>query len=375
MYRMNLMKLVTFLALAIALGLFFFKERIQLWQNTEFVNPWTEFEEVSEVIISSHLFEFGSIADSIVNAAEGQKIKVTILEDSNSILENWPEKKASLSQAAFLKVPHSGVWIRDFAPLNIKKSNALNTKTQLKFADFEYLLEPTLDDQLPNYLSQSLQIPLLKIPIKLDGGNIIATSSDCFLSDDFISANNNFQSHLQLEGIDEIKKDLGETLGCRINLISNAPHPHVDMYLKAINEHVLLVSEISDDLILYLRKLDYPDIRNVEQVKDQLNRVVEQIPPQFKIVRIPMPAPSLGLFRNYTNSILLGKSVLMPSYRKSRHISGFYIDQEILEGLESRARLAYESLGLKVMSIDADKIISAGGALHCVALTIPQQRI
>lgn len=360
-------------ALVVGIGLFFISDLGLDGKLTKDRRPWPEFHDVASVVISSHLFEFGTIADNLINAVSSQNIKVTILEDSTSILENWKDIKTTLNHVTFLPIAHTGVWIRDFAPLHLQHSNLLSSKVTLGFADLEYLLEPTLDDRLPIRLADAFRTPILNIPVKLDGGNIIATASDCFLSDDFVFPDPSSKTPVQIQNAKNAKDHLEENLNCQVHFLSNAPHPHVDMYLKPINSKTLLLSEIPSDLIKFLKERDYPDLSNVEQVKVQLDQIVEQIPAQYSVVRIPMPTPTLGLFRNYTNSLLLGKSVLLPSFKKSSHISGTYVDQELLEGIESHARLTYETLGFKVISIEADKIIAAGGGLHCIAITIPKQ--
>jgi agmatine/peptidylarginine deiminase len=367
-------KLIAYIsALIVGIGLFFISVQGLNGRLTQDRKPWPEFQDVAGVVISSHLFEFGTIADNLINAISSQNIKVTILEDSSSILENWKDIKSTLNQVSFLPIAHTGVWIRDFAPLHLQHSNLLSSKVALGFADLEYLLEPILDDRLPIQLADAFKSPILNIPVKLDGGNIITTASDCFLSDDFVFPDPSNKTPLQIEEAKRTKDLLQENLNCQAHFFSNAPHPHVDMYLKPINSKTLLLSEISSDLIKFLKEKDYPDLKSVEQVKEQLDQIVEQVPPHYKIVRIPMPTPSQGLFRNYANSLLLGKTVLMPSFKKSSHISGPYVDQELLEGIESLARLTYETLGFKVISIEADKIIAAGGGLHCIAITIPKQ--
>ena len=85
-----------------------------------------------------------------------------------------------------------------------------------------------------------------------------------------------------------------------------------------------------------------------------------------------MPFPSSRLFRNYVNSIILEKTILMPSYEKSTHLAESYPDLDILGRLESEARKTYETLGFKVVPLNSDRIIAAGGSLHCVTLTIPK---
>ena len=135
------------------------------------------------------------------------------------------------------------------------------------------------------------------------------------------------------------------------------------------------MSEIPQTLIDFLAKNSSPNLASASIVKEQLDKIAASLSRDFKIVRIPMPTPIPRLFRNYTNSVLMGSSVLMPSYKTSELPGVTYDDDEMLEVFEERAQKTYESLGYKVYKINADKLIAGGGALHCVALTLPKRGV
>ena len=74
--------------------------------NEKDVSPWPEYEPVGQVLISSHLFEFGNLASEIIQAALNEKLKVAVLEDLNPIIENWSEVKSKLGNVDFLPMAH-----------------------------------------------------------------------------------------------------------------------------------------------------------------------------------------------------------------------------------------------------------------------------
>ena len=350
--------------------------------NEKDVSPWPEYEPVGQILISSHLFEFGNLASEIIQAALKEKLKVAVLEDLNPIIENWPEVKSKLGDVDFLPMAHSGVWLRDFAPVNVDITQRSNGLSSLGFADFNYKLEPSLDDILPWQLALYFKTSLIKTPFTLDGGNFIATRDDCFLADDFIefemqkdspSKPNETEVEIQAE-TSRIAGMIGREFGCRAHIISNSPHPHIDMVLKPVSSEQVLVSEIPNYLISHLKDTKAPNLDETLEVKKKLDEIAQKLKDDlhFQVLRLPMPAPSQRMFRNYVNGVILGKTILMPSYLKSEHPLEPYSDLELLTRLEQEARQTYESLGFHVIPLNSDRMIAAGGSLHCVTLTIPK---
>ncbi|MEI8025132.1 MAG: agmatine deiminase family protein [Pseudomonadota bacterium] len=338
------------------------------------ISPWPEFEPISQIMISSHLFEFGSLATELMAAAKKENIKVSVLEDLNPMVENWGEIKAKNTDVAFLPMAHSGVWIRDFAPLNIditQKSSGLAT---LGFADFNYKLEPTLDDILPWQLALYFKDSLIKTPFTVDGGNFVATRDDCFLADDFIDRTSPNAIANQESEKERISDMIGKEFGCRAHIFSNSPHPHMDMILKPLSSNQIVVSQIPDYVVSHLKEHKALNLDETMAVQGKLNEIAKTLEDKlhFKVIRIPMPSPSSRLFRNYVNSVILEKTILMPSYKESAHLTESYPDLDLLGRLENEARQTYETLGYKVIPLNSDRIIAAGGSLHCVTLTIPK---
>ena len=338
------------------------------------ISPWPEFEPISQIMISSHLFDFGGLASELMTAAKKENIKVSVLEDLNPMVENWSEIKAKNSDVAFLPMAHSGVWIRDFAPLNIDITQRSNGLASLGFADFNYKLEPTLDDILPWQLALYFKASLIKTPFTVDGGNFIATRDDCFLADDFIDRAPSDAIDKLTSEKERIANMIGKEFGCRAHIFSNSPHPHIDMILKPISHNQIVISQIPDYVVSHLSKNKALNLDETIAVQGKLNEIAKTLEDDlhFKVIRIPMPSPSSRLFRNYVNSIILEKTILMPTYKESAHPTESYPDKDLLERLESEARKTYESLGFKVIPLNSDRIIAAGGSLHCVTLTIPK---
>jgi len=344
------------------------------WSQND-VSPWPEYEPVDELLISSHLFEFQDVADTLLNIGRQTKVRLTVLEDLNTTVEHWDLKKKSMPDVSFLPMPHSNVWIRDFGPINLDMIQKSTSFSELAFADLTYQLDPTLDDILPWQLSLHLRTSLIKTPFVIDGGNFIATRDDCFLSDHFLMQQGLTDPSKAKNEMKAFAKMISREFGCEVKILKNSPHAHVDMFLKPLSADSLLISEISPELIEYLKLEQSPYLEMASLVQKQLNDISEELGKEFKVHRIPMPAPIPQLFRNYTNSILIGSNAIVPSYSKAKQPATPYIDEKILGRIEETAMKTWEQLGFSVFKVNADQLIAAGGALHCVALTLPKRGI
>lgn len=78
----------------------------------------------------------------------------------------------------------------------------------------------------------------------------------------------------------------------------------------------------------------------------------------YKVRRIPMPENSDGVYRSYTNSLVLGDAVLFPIYRDDARY-----EAEAMRVFE----LAYPDR--RVIPIDTTDMIHRMGGIHCATVT------
>ncbi|NRA65625.1 MAG: agmatine deiminase family protein [Pseudobacteriovorax sp.] len=111
------------------------------------------------------------------------------------------------------------------------------------------------------------------------------------------------------------------------------------------------------------------------QVQKYLNDRADEIAALgFDVVRVPMPSPIAGrlvVMRSYTNSLLANGTAIVPRYVKPALGLGTYQDLELIEAYEADVTLAYEAAGYRVVFVNSDQLIAAGGAVHCVTMQLP----
>src|SRR5690554_1895001 len=138
------------------------------------------------------------------------------------------------------------------------------------------------------------------------------------------------------------------------------PIDHIDMQMKLLDEQTILVSR-------------YPTgVADGPQIEQNIDYIVSNYQTPFgtpyKIEWIDAP-PSTGgnypdtggLYRTYTNSVFVNKTIIVPTYRPDVDNPALQQYQELLPG--------YTVVGIDVDNQNQN-LISQGGAIHCITHTI-----
>lgn len=134
---------------------------------------------------------------------------------------------------------------------------------------------------------------------------------------------------------------------------------HIDMHMKLLDEKTLLVGEFPAG------ESDGPQIEaNLLYILNNFNNPWGD---PYKLVRVPMPPSTSGLFapdasyRTYSNFIILNKTIIMPVYRQEYDTTAVRIIKAAMPGY-------------KVVTIDADNsganLIAQGGVIHCITHSV-----
>jgi hypothetical protein len=124
--------------------------------------------------------------------------------------------------------------------------------------------------------------------------------------------------------------------------------------MKLLDEETLLVGEYPPGVA------DGPQIEaNLQYV---LNNFQTCFGKPYKVLRIPMPPengqyPPQGDYRTYTNSIIINKTVIIPTYEYQYDTTAFRIYRESMPGYN-------------IVGINSNAIIPSLGAIHCIVKEI-----
>jgi agmatine/peptidylarginine deiminase len=324
------------------------------------VRTMAEWEEIQAVVVT--WTQYTSIVREIVRYAREECQVLIVCNDSLSVRNNLLSNGIPLTNISYIQRPYNSIWIRDYGA-NTVYGNEVDS---LMLVDWIYNRPRPLDDVIPDAVGGFFNVPVFSTttpPYDLvhTGGNFMsdglgtAFSSKLVLDENGPSGNFNPTDKTEAQ-IDTLMK---EFMGIeRYAKMENLPYDgihHIDMHMKLLDEETLLVGEYPAGVA------DGPQIEaNLQYV---LNNYQSAFGSPYKVLRIQMP-PEAGKYpwnggdyRTYTNSIFLNKTLLVPVYQEQFDTTALRILREQLPGY-------------RVIGINCNQIIPAGGALHCITKAV-----
>lgn len=293
----------------------------------------------------------GTIAD-IITAVRGKMIVYLLIADEYEqklVQDELKIRRISPRTVRFVKMLHDTMWVRDYGPIYAQHSDGSRWIIDVDYTE----AGRTCDDDVPVHLAGMLKCNRLRLPIELDGGNLLTNGEGLFLvTNDLVERNKG-------RGYDEAKitKLLKDFLGARqvvyLEPLVGEPTAHVDMFATFTDAGTLVLGKY--------RKVD--DEANAQVLDRNAARLaqVKTAKGGLRIVRIPMPVHDDEVWRTYTNVLYANNVLLVPVY------PGFDDGGEV-EALNAYAKLLP---GWTIFTVDANNLIPHGGALHCISGNVP----
>ncbi|MBI5539403.1 MAG: agmatine deiminase family protein [Bacteroidia bacterium] len=318
-----------------------------------------EWEEMQAVLISWKTGYEAFLSEIIKYSREEAKVYI-YCSDSNVVKNYLTSHSISTTNTAYIKTSMNSVWIRDFGPNNIYT----NDVDSLYLVDWVYNRNRPLDDASPSLFATRLGLPIYQCTTAPT--DLVATGGN-FMSDGFGTA---FSSHLILDenatitaynstpktetDINNIVNDfLGINNYIKMETLPYDGIHHIDMHMKLLDEETLLIGQYPAGIS------DGPQIEtNLNYILNNFNSVFGTA---FKIIRIPMPPESSssypssgGDYLTYTNSLIINKTVLVPTYYTQYDTTALRIYKEAMPGY-------------RVVGINSNSIIPQSGTIHCTS--------
>jgi agmatine/peptidylarginine deiminase len=313
------------------------------------VRASAEWEEIDALMIvwTTH----PSILTQIVQAAQSQTQVLIICSDSNAVQNTLTTAGVPLTNVQCIEAPYNSIWCRDYGQWNIY----MNDVDSLALIDWTYNRPRPLDNAVPSVIETYTGLPMYSMtaaPYDLihTGGNFMVDGFGTGFSSKLIVNENPTKTVAEIDTI--MKLYMGIDRYIKMDVLPYDGIHHIDMHLKLLDEETLLVGEYPANTA------DGPQIEaNLLYVLSNFNSVFGT---PYKVVRIPMPPDSHGLYpdqagdyRTYTNSVFVNQTVILPTYDPQYDSTAIRIYQEALPGYN-------------IVGIDCNSIIPSSGAIHCI---------
>jgi len=317
------------------------------------VRTMAEWEELQGIMIT--WTSYPNILSQIIDHAQEEGLVYIVCSDSNQVKNYLLMRNIPLYNLIFLVEPYNSIWCRDYGPWTAYADGY----DSLYFIDWIYNRPRPDDDVIPAAMAAYLQVPLYETTQHPDdlvhtGGNFMVDGHGRAFSSKLILDENNSKSEAEIDDI------LFRYMGIQSYVkMDNLPHDaihHIDMHMKLLDEETLLVGEYP------------PGVADGPQIEANLDYVINNYKTCFgrdyEVVRIPMPPDQYGrypdtggLYRTYTNSVIINKTVIVPIYEEQYDTTAIRIYREAMPGYN-------------IIGVNCNDIISSGGAIHCITKEI-----
>ncbi len=313
------------------------------------VRTMAEWEELQGIMIT--WTSFLSILRQVVDYAQEEGLVYIVCSDSNTVKNYLTQGGVPLVNLRFLITGYNSIWCRDYGPWTIYKDDV----DSMKIIDWIYNRPRPLDDVIPVFFADYINVPIHQTtapPYDLiaTGGNFMNDGHGKGFSSKLILNENPSKTEAQIDTIMKLYMGIDQYIKMT-NLPYDGIH-HIDMHMKLLDEETLLVGEYP------------PGVADGPQIEANLQYILTNFKTyygrDFKVVRIPMPPDASGHYpdqggdyRTYTNSIIINKTVIIPTYEYQYDTTAYRIYREAMPGY-------------KIVGINSNSIIPSLGAIHCI---------
>lgn len=294
---------------------------------------------------------------------ENINLFVTDLKMRSRVTKLLEQKGVDLQKINFYLWDYADVWFRDYGPIFVLNKE----KKQMAFVHcifnawggkYKDLIK---DSQVPNIISNRLELNNFKPGVVLEGGSIDANGRGTLLTTEQCLLNKNRNPHLSKNEVEKFLMDYfgaSKIVWLKSGIVGDDTDGHIDNLARFVNPRTVLCAYQED-------KTDENYSALEENYKTLLN-ATDQDGKKLKIIKMPMPPVICSHVRgektrlpaSYLNFYVANKVVLVPTYRhKNDHIA-LRIVRKVLPGR-------------KVVGIDCTDIIYGMGAIHCIVQQQP----
>jgi agmatine/peptidylarginine deiminase len=207
-------------------------------------------------------------------------------------------------------------------------------------------LDYRTDDQAPLAVARTLGYPCTELPFALTGGNVLFDGRGTAFATEIMLDENHYHGISREACMDIARQGLGIQ---QFHFVSNFQRlgiQHIDCLMKLLDEERILVKRAPPD---------HPAAPYIERAICQLSRLTNVYGRPYEILRIDTPTYYKNKLANYTNALIVNRSIFVPLF-------GISADAAALETWR-RAMPGYHVQGFEHHA--GAKGWSTSDALHC----------
>lgn len=317
-----------------------------------------EFGKLSAVLLSANeLVHFHpKLFASLVKTISDRAPVIAIVGGPEQMLdgrEALEDAGVERDRVHFLVHPLDSMWIRDFGPIFIRRSDGTGSIVDTYYSARDELGPRPLDDQFPLVLANALGLQCSYVPIALEGGNLVHNGNGLGVSSLKLLDRNRFRKFSGEEFTGLMNTYFSLKTLTLVPSIPGEQTGHADMFATFVDSKNVVIAQALPEETAEVRS----HIERAAQLVGE--QIVDGLPVQ--VHRIPLPPRKDGMWRSYTNVFYVNGLLLVPSY------------SDVDPALERAVMDTYRRLLPKweVVPVLADDLIETGGFLHCLTLGIP----
>jgi agmatine deiminase len=293
-----------------------------------------------------------------ITKSEKVNLFVTDLKMKSNVTKILEQNHIDLQKINFYVWDYADVWFRDYGPIFVLNKE----KNQLAFVHWIFnawggkYKELIRDNQIPDIISQRLQLNNFRPGVVLEGGSVDVNGKGTLITTEQCLLNKNRNPNLSKAEIEEYLSNyfgVTKVIWLKSGIAGDDTDGHIDNLARFANPRTILCAyeEDESDENHHALKKNY----------DILMQSVDQDGNKFKVIKMPMPSPIISHVRgektrlpaSYLNFYISNKVVLVPIYKQKTD----RIALKIIKG-------AFPTKS--VVGIDCTNIIYGMGAIHCI---------
>jgi len=307
-----------------------------------------EFEEQEAVLIgcAQLIRNFPQVYINLVRSIYRQIRVICLVNEADESLGRVLLSAAGLPHGSveFLRLPHISMWARDWCPISV-----FDREGQRRMLGFELRhLRTSADTGIRPELERLFGEPVLDVPLTHEGGNILFNGAGICLTSTTVFPKNAGRGYEGKQIGEVLATYFGATQWAYLDPLSGETTGHIDQFCVFVDANTVVVGQFDPR----------HDAVNAEVLDRAAAMIATLKTPQgnLRVERVPMPPPSDGKYRSYTNVLFANGVLVVPMF------------PELCDEYDRQALQLYRSLrpDLDVIGIDILELSTLGGGLHCL---------